>query len=149
MKEDILGQSQHYAGTSFDVGQNLTASERSIMRNKALSSGVWSYVEPAYLTPTWVHFDKRSGPSACSGGGYPLLRTGSRGNYVLILQDALNVLGYRTGGLDGIFGSTTANSVTAYQKYKGLVPDGIVGCLTWNALMGDVVGRGRTPSTID
>ena len=44
---DTLGQSQHYAGTSFDVGQNLTNAERTIMRNKAISSGVWSYVETA------------------------------------------------------------------------------------------------------
>ncbi|MCL2341553.1 MAG: peptidoglycan-binding protein [Firmicutes bacterium] len=119
------------------------------MRNKAISSGVWSFVEPASLTPTWVHFDRRSGPPACSAGGYPLLRQGSRGNYVLILQDSLNNLGYRTGGLDGLFGPTTANSVRAYQTYKGLTADGIVGCNTWNALMRDVVGRGRTSSTID
>ena len=143
------GQSQHYAGTAFDVGQNIPNSERTIMRNKAISSGVWSFVEPASLTPTWVHFDRRSGPPACAAGGYPLLRQGSRGNYVLILQDSLNNLGYRTGGLDGLFGPATANSVRAYQKYKGLTADGIVGCNTWNALMRDVVGRGRTSSTID
>jgi len=90
-----------------------------------------------------------SGPPACAVGGYPLLRQGSRGNYVLILQDSLNNLGYRTGGLDGLFGPGTANSVRAYQKYKGLTADGVVGCNTWNALMRDVVGRGRTSSTID
>ena len=144
-----LGQSQHYAGTAFDVGQNLPASERTIMRNKAISSGVWSFVEPASLTPTWVHFDRRSGPPACGAGGYPLLRNGSRGNYVLILQDSLNNLGYRTGGLDGLFGPATANSVMAYKKYKGLIADGVVGCNTWTALMRDVVGRGRTSTTID
>ena len=119
------------------------------MRNKAISSGVWSFVEPASLTPTWVHFDRRWAPPACAAGGYPLTRNGSRGIYVLVLQDALNNLGYRTGGLDGIFGPATTNSVRAYQTYKGLVPDGIVGCNTWTALMRDVVGRGRTPTTID
>ena len=90
------------------------------MRNEAIRSGVWSYVEPAHLTPTWVHFDKRGSPPACSTGGYPLIRHGSKGNYVLILQDALNTLGYRTGGLDGMFGPQTTNSVRAYQAYKGL-----------------------------
>jgi len=119
------------------------------MRNKAISSGVWSYVEPASLTPTWVHFDRRSGPPACSAGGYPLVRNGSRGNYVLVLQDSLNNLGYRTGGLDGLFGPATTNSVRAYQTYKRLAADGIVGCNTWNALMSDVVGRGRTSTTVD
>ncbi|MCL2859790.1 MAG: peptidoglycan-binding protein [Oscillospiraceae bacterium] len=119
------------------------------MRNKAIVSGVWSFVEPAYLTPTWVHFDNRSGIPACRTGGYPLLRNGSRGIYVLVLQDALNTLGYRTGGLDGIFGPATTNAVRAYQSYKRLGVDGIVGCNTWTALMNDVVGKGRTSTTID
>ena len=52
-------QSQHYAGVAFDVGQRLSNSERNRLRNIAQESGVWSYVEPANLTPTWVHFDKR------------------------------------------------------------------------------------------
>ena len=76
------GQSQHYAGVAFDVGQRLTSSQRNSLRNVAISSGVWSYVEPASYTPTWVHFDKRSFPSACATGGYPLVRQGSRGVYV-------------------------------------------------------------------
>ena len=40
-------QSQHYAGTAFDVGQNLSSSERLAMRNLAASSGIWTYVEDA------------------------------------------------------------------------------------------------------
>lgn len=52
-------QSQHYAGVAFDVGQRLTNAQRNALRNSAINSGVWSYVEPASLTPTWVHFDKR------------------------------------------------------------------------------------------
>ena len=38
-------QSQHYAGVSFDVGQTLTNAERNTLRNSAISSGVWTYVE--------------------------------------------------------------------------------------------------------
>lgn len=119
------------------------------MRNLAINSGIWSYVEPAYLTPTWVHFDKRRGIPACPTGGYPLLRTGSKGAYVLVLQDALNTAGFSTSGLDGIFGNNTRNAVIAYQRSKGLSADGIVGCQTWMSLMGDVVGEGRTATTID
>ena len=52
-------QSQHYAGTAFDVGQTLTPAERDALHRSATRSGVWSYVEPQNLTPTWVHFDKR------------------------------------------------------------------------------------------
>lgn len=37
--------SQHYAGLAFDVGQNLNAEQRNTMRNLAISSGIWNYVE--------------------------------------------------------------------------------------------------------
>lgn len=110
---------------------------------------MWSYVEPASLTPTWVHFDKRSFPSACSSGGYPLIRQGSRGVYVLIAQDDLNTLGFGTGGLDGIFGAQTRNAVISYQRSRGLTADGIVGCNTWLSLQEDVVGRGASSTTIN
>ena len=38
-------QSQHYAGTAFDVGQRLTNAQRTVLRNSARNSGVWTYVE--------------------------------------------------------------------------------------------------------
>jgi len=61
----------------------------------------------------------------------------------------LNSLGYSTGGLDGIFGIATANSVIAYQRSKGLAADGIVGCLTWTTLMYDVVPKTTTLQPVD
>lgn len=142
-------QSQHYAGVAFDVGQTLSNAQRNRLRNSAVSSGVWSYVEPASLSPTWVHFDRRSGTPACSTGGFPLLRQGSKGVYVLIAQDDLNTVGYRTGGLDGIFGTATKNAVMSYQRRVGLSVDGIIGCNTWRSLQESVVGTGRTSTTID
>ncbi len=142
-------QSQHYAGVSFDVGQTLSNNQRTILRNSAKSSGVWSYVEPVSLTPTWVHFDKRFGTPSCISGGYPSLKRGSISNYVLIAQDDLNTLGFRTGGLDGIFGIATQSAVINYQKSRGLQSDGIVGCNTWRSLQEDVVGTGATNTTIN
>ena len=142
-------QSQHYAGVAFDVGQTLSSTQRTRLWNSANNSGVWSYVEPISLTPTWVHFDKRFGKPACSTGGFPLLRRGSLSNYVCIAQDDLNTLGFRTNGLDGIFGAGTQNAVIAYQKSKGLSADGIVGCNTWRSLQEDVVGTGATSTTIN
>ena len=130
--------SQHYAGLAFDVGQNLNSVQRNAMRNLAISSGIWNYVEPASLTPRWVHFDERQVSS-----GYPIVRQGSRGVYVCILQDALMTLGYNTGGLDGVFGVRTRESVRVYQASRGLTQDGIVGNNTWNRLMNEVVGRGQ------
>lgn len=142
-------QSQHYAGVAFDAGQALSNSQRNRLRNTARSSGVWSYVEPANLTPTWVHFDKRFGRPACGTAGYPLIRRGSISTYVLIAQDDLNTLGFRTGGLDGIFGARTGEAVRNYQRSRGLTADGVVGCNTWRSLQENVVGTGRTSTTID
>lgn len=141
--------SQHYAGLAFDVGQTLTTTERNNLYNSAVNSGVWTYVEPQILTPTWIHFDKRRGNPACSTGGYPQIQVGSRGAYVMIAQDDLNTLGYKTGGLDGIFGSNTQTAVRSYQQNKGLAVDGIVGCNTWRSLQEDVLGKGKTSTTID
>lgn len=142
-------QSQHYAGTAFDVGQNLTNAQRAVLRRSAQQSNLWRYVEPVSLSPTWVHFDRRFGTPACSSGGYPLLRQGSRGNYVCIAQDDLNTLGFRTGGLDGVFGTQTTKAVRNYQRSRGLVVDGIIGCNTWRSLQENVVGTGKTSTTID
>ena len=80
--------SQHYAGVSFDVGQNVSSSERQRIWNAANNTGAWGYVEPISMTPTWVHFDRRYGTPACAGttSGYPALRRGAVSTYVLVLQ---------------------------------------------------------------
>lgn len=141
-------QSQHYAGVSFDVGQALSQTQRNRIYNVARSLGVWSYVEPLSMTPSWVHFDKRYGTPACSAG-FPTLKVGSRGVYVLILQDALNALGYTTYTLDGVFGNNTRTALIAYQQNNGLGSDGVAGCRTWTRLVSEVIGIGLTPTVIE
>ena len=49
----------------------------------------------------------------------------------------------------GYFGAQTQNAVREYQRSRGLSADGIVGCNTWRSLQEDVVGTGRTSTTID
>ena len=74
--------SQHYAGVSFDVGQNVSSAERVRIRDAAVATKAWGYVEPISMTPRWVHFDRRYGTAACSGVGYPTVRRNSRSTYV-------------------------------------------------------------------
>lgn len=133
-------QSQHYAGTSFDVGQNLNNAQRVRMRQMAERSGLWVYVEPAYLTPTWVHFDARIGPPACATGGYPLQRYGSQGVYTCILQDALNLVQGAGLLVDGVFGTATADAVGFFQASNRLTADNVVGCGTWQKLTSQANG---------
>lgn len=140
--------SQHYAGVSFDVGQSLTSAQRKRIHTIATDLGVWGYVEPLSLTPTWVHMDRRYGTPACSTG-YTTLRRGSKGVYVLVMQDCLNTLGYSTAGLDGIFGSASEQAVRNFQGDYYLTRDGICGCATWNKLTSLVKGKGKTSTTIN
>ena len=78
-----------------------------------------------------------------------MLTFGEKGVYVLVLQDGLNNLGFPTGGLDGVFGNNTRTAVRNFQSSRGLLADGIVGCSTWTRLQSEVVGRGRTSTTLD
>ncbi len=128
------GMSQHYAGTAMDMAQALSNEERNKLRQLAIDSKLFTYVEPANLTPTWVHTDTRDPTPACPTGGYPVVKIGNKGVYVLVLQDALNTLGYNAGNIDGIFGENTKNAVIRFQKDKNLTADGIVGCNTWREL---------------
>lgn len=72
------------------------------------------------------------------------LGLGSRGAAVRCLQATLNAAGYNSGPVDGAFGGVTFRAVTAYQRAKGLVVDGLVGRQTATALA--IWGRASTPA---
>lgn len=63
-----------------------------------------------------------------------ILKKGSVGSLVSMLQLALKRSGFYSGALDGIFGSGTQSAVTRFQRANSLVPDGIVGDATWRLL---------------
>ena len=58
-----------------------------------------------------------------------ILKIGHSGEDVRVLQALLGIK-----NPDGIFGANTRNNVIAFQKKCGLVADGIVGPITWDAL---------------
>lgn len=65
------------------------------------------------------------------------LRRGSTGQEVRTLQQFLKQQGYDPGPADGIFGPRTQRAVEAYQRERGLTPDGIVGPQTKAAIAQD------------
>lgn len=71
---------------------------------------------------------------------YPVLKKGSTGKYVKIMQQLLVDKGYDPKGVDGIFGNGCLACVKKYQKEntdingKKLVVDGMVGQKTWGSL---------------
>ena len=64
----------------------------------------------------------------------PVLKYGSRGEYVKSWQTFLNLNGFPCGLNDGIYGKNTEKAVRAFQESRGLDPDGIIGPKTWAAL---------------
>ncbi|MEA3061722.1 MAG: hypothetical protein QOJ94_1503 [Sphingomonadales bacterium] len=65
---------------------------------------------------------------AADGDGRPTLRRGSRDDPVKIVQRAVGA------GEDGIFGAATEAALRRFQREHDLVPDGIVGPLSWRAI---------------
>lgn len=65
---------------------------------------------------------------------YPLIRLGSRGNYVKMAQYYLLIYGYDVAA-DGIFGSATQAAIVKFQSNNGLTVDGIAGRQTWTKLV--------------
>jgi N-acetyl-anhydromuramyl-L-alanine amidase AmpD len=64
----------------------------------------------------------------------PVLRQGSRGESVTMLQIALKRKGYNIS-VDGDFGPATRAAVCDFQTKNYLRADGIVGTFTWTALL--------------
>lgn len=69
-------------------------------------------------------------------GWRPTIRRGSKGTDVAYVQAILQQLGYDLGsaGVDGDFGRKTEEAVIAFQRKNGLIADGVVGPLTYEAL---------------
>jgi peptidoglycan hydrolase-like protein with peptidoglycan-binding domain len=59
---------------------------------------------------------------------------GMVGGQVKFLQELLKGLGYDPGVIDGVFGFATERAVIAFQRAKGLEPDGVVGPATQAAI---------------
>ena len=80
--------------------------------------------------------------------GVPI-RRGIRGRHVKYIQSALNTVYEHIGvrkylGVTGDYGCETENSIIGYQKRRGLLPDGIVGEDTWNALFVEAESYGMS-----
>ncbi|HEY9904472.1 MAG TPA: peptidoglycan-binding domain-containing protein [Candidatus Sericytochromatia bacterium] len=63
----------------------------------------------------------------------PVVRQGSSGSAVRVLQQVLNFKGFNLE-VDGDFGWHTLEGVKEFQQANGLVVDGIVDAKTWQRL---------------
>ena len=74
-----------------------------------------------------------------------VMKKGSRGEDVALLQTNLNALGYPCGKVDGIYGDNTVAAVRAFQKKYGLEEDGKAGPVTLAAIQ-RVLGNTSAPA---
>ena len=65
----------------------------------------------------------------------PMLRTGSKGNAVALLQSLLTMRDFTCGEIDGEFGPLTQAAVNRFQKWARISVDGVCGKDTWTALL--------------
>ena len=65
-----------------------------------------------------------------------LVKQGSRGAHVKMMQTQLNKKGFKLS-VDGIAGPQTIAALKKFQKSKGLVVDGLCGKQTWSKLYAD------------
>lgn len=68
-----------------------------------------------------------------------LLKIGSSGSDVVIMQYGLYILCCDPRGFDGVFGSNTSVAVRTFQSANGLSVDGIVGDMTWNKMKVEIL----------
>lgn len=73
-------------------------------------------------------------PTVSTSTATSLLKTGSSGQSVSLLQSKLNSLGFSAGAVDGQYGPKTTAAVKAFQQAAGIKADGIVGPQTQAAL---------------
>lgn len=86
------------------------------------------------MTPLWATGTPRTNPTVTMHPeAYPILKRGSKGTAVTLLQEKLRHLGVDIA-VDGVFGPRTQRAVVDTQRFFGLVPDGVVGPKTWGLL---------------
>lgn len=145
--------SNHASGTAIDInalrhplGARGTWSREAATKIRArlkTYDGVVRWGEDYSGRVDPMHFEINAGAVAVKrvadqirGGGapakYPTLMRGSTGEAVKLIQRFLGVAGPGDSGY-GHYGPKTETAVRRYQTMRGLVADGVVGPLTWEA----------------
>lgn len=97
-------------------------------RHDKLSARNWTY----YGVPAFVDYSDWEDKVMIE---LSTLKKGSKGEEVKTLQRLLKALGYKTGTIDGDFGTKTDKALHDFQSKERLTVDGIVGQKTWEALL--------------
>lgn len=136
------GQSAHYAGLALHLGQGMSTVEREELRISAVETGLFSYVEPGYLAPVWVHAEVMAAPPCALSRSYPYLERGMRGVHAFVLQDALLCCGFNAA-LTGTVDAVTERALLRFRESEGLSPGAFADAPLWSRLMKKAAGQKR------
>ena len=64
-----------------------------------------------------------------------VLKEGSTGDAVILLQESLKEVGFYFGSINGVFDQNTKAAVIKFQKNNTITADGVVGIATRAALV--------------
>lgn len=116
--------SNHYYTIEGNTGTTNQANGGEVMLRCRSLDQISRIARPKYLKPKKVIKKGKADTKK-----YPLLKKGSKGKYVKLLQKLLKVKA------DGIFGDKTEKAVKKFQKKHKLKVDGQVGAKTWKLLL--------------
>lgn len=118
---EVVGHSDVSSGRKFDPGPAFPM-DRVRRACGLVGDDALEPTKPDFIAPP---IDPRS---------LPVLRVGSTGEHVRLLQERLRYWG-RAVTVDGSFGPATQAQVRAFQVSRQLDPDGIVGAVSWALLL--------------
>ncbi|MDD6040336.1 MAG: peptidoglycan-binding protein [Clostridia bacterium] len=136
-----------YAGEEVDI-LNTTGDWYKVRYGKYTGYIMKKYIKTS-TSSTSSSNTSSSGSSVSSkikalGSAPGIMRVGDENSDVKKLQQALEILGYYDGKIDGKYGSGTTAAVKAYQKAKGLTPDGYAGERTVKSIFGTCNSKSLT-----
>ena len=115
-------------------GEKLTADGKYGTKSRAGALAVWKDLmnrkHGTSLDPSNTNFGSTTKEAAKKA----LVKNGTTGTFTYICQFILAAKGYYTGAMDGTCGINLVVAITAYQRSKGLSPDGECGANTWYSL---------------
>lgn len=133
--------SPHHAGLAGDFALPDTCtniiSRQNEIRRWCVSSGLFSYVQPQYITPTWIHAEVSVASPSSVFVPYPVIFPGNTGVHCFILQKCLNIMGFPCL-LSGRFTEDTLTALYRFRTAIGLPPEGYVDAICWQKLMSAV-----------
>ena len=123
------------------TGEYDSATRRAVMAFQKKTRGLYDDGVAGPETLRILYSDGAARASSVAASTGATLEVGSKGPEVKALQQRLKDLGYYRGSVDGSFGASTENAVTAFQWASGLTADGKAGTATLNAIYADTAVR--------